>query len=88
MARGAQESFEAAAMEYLDDVQRAVQMLKDSLMAESPYGRVQLEDADIRGSLDALANEVGKVKDGLQRAEASKVAKSQKKDEIIQRWGA
>lgn len=88
MARGAQESFEAAATVYLDDVRRAVQMLKDSLLAETPYGRVQLEDADVRGSIDVLVHEVGKVRDGLQRAEASKVGKSHKRDEMIQRWGA
>lgn len=88
MARGAQESFEAAATVYLDDVRRAVQMLKDSLLAETPYGRVQLEDADVRGSIDVLVHEVSKVRDGLQRAEASKVGKSHKRDEMIQRWGA
>lgn len=88
MARGAQESFEAAATEYLDDVRKAVQMLKDSLLAETPYGRVQLEDADVRSSIDVLVHEVGKVRDGLQRAEVSKVGKSQRRDEIIQRWGA
>lgn len=89
MARDAQESFEATAATYLDDVRRAVQMLKDSLLAESPYSQIHLEDPEIRGSIDVLAHEVQKVKDGLERADAKKlVGKSDKREEILRRWGA
>jgi hypothetical protein len=89
MARDAQESFEATAAAYLDDVRRAVQMVKDSLLAESPYSRIHLEDPEIRGSIDVLAHEVQKVKQGLENAEAKKlVGKSEKKEEMLQRWGA
>lgn len=88
IARGAQESFEVSAATYLDDVRRAVQMLKDSLLAESPYNEVRLEDPELRSSIDFLAQEVRKIKDGLERAEANKPKdKSEKKTEILQRWG-
>lgn len=88
VARNAQDSFEAIASAHLDDVRRAVQLLTDSLLAESPFGDVELVDPEIKGSIDVLVREVQHIKDGLGRAESEKRSgRSEKKAEILRRWG-
>lgn len=88
VAQGGQESYEAVAANHVDDVRRALQLLKDSLLAESPFGEVKLLDPEIEASIDFLSTEVGQIRDMLDRAETKKgTGKSEKKEEIIRRWG-
>lgn len=88
VSQGGQESFETVAATHMDDVRRALQLLQDSLLAESPFGEVKLVDPEIEGSIDFLSTEVKQIRDMLDRAEAKKgTGKSEKKDEILRRWG-
>ncbi|KAK2608817.1 hypothetical protein QQS21_002674 [Conoideocrella luteorostrata] len=87
--KGAQESFELALKAHLQDARLAIQLLKDSLLAESPFGAVQLVDTDIEGSILVLEQEVEKAKEKLRALEEQSVmAGSIKREELIQRWGS
>lgn len=89
VAHSGQETFERAVTTHLDDARQALQLLRDSLLAESPYGQVHLADPDVDGSIGLLSHEVAQLRDRLHRAEvhAASGKKSDKKEEILQRWG-
>ncbi|EFY90559.1 hypothetical protein MAC_03337 [Metarhizium acridum CQMa 102] len=89
VAKGAQEGFEMTARAHVEDARRAIQLVRDSLLAESSFGDVKLVDPDMEGSISVLAQEVNKAKEKLRSLQGqSIVARSEKKDEFIQRWGS
>jgi hypothetical protein len=88
VARSTQESFESGAMAQLDDARLAVQLLKDSILAETPFGEVQLIDGEVESSIVLLAQEVDKAKRQLADVETHRGGGSEKKAELIQRWGS
>lgn len=89
ISKGAQESFEITARAQIQDARQAIQLLRDSVLAESPFGDVKLVDPDIEGSILILAQEVDKAKEKLRVLEGqSVVAGSEKKEDLIQRWGS
>lgn len=88
VSRNAQESFETLAMSKLEDARLAIQMLRDSVLAESPFAEVKLVDPEIEGSIHVLAQEVEKVGEKLNTVDVKKgTGKSDKKDELLRRWG-
>lgn len=87
VALGAQESFEMAAIAQLDDMRLAVQLLRDSVLAESPYSKTRLIDPDIESSVLVLGQEVDKVHQKLAFIESLRIdGRSEKKDQFLQRW--
>ncbi|KAJ6446700.1 tRNA processing endoribonuclease Trz1 [Purpureocillium lavendulum] len=89
VARGAQESFEATATTQLNDARLAVQLLKDSILAESPFGQIALVDPEMDGSIAILQQEVAKARKKLQDVEGEGLAsRSEKLTELVQRWGS
>ncbi|PNY26329.1 Uncharacterized protein TCAP_03735, partial [Tolypocladium capitatum] len=89
VARGAQESFEMSAIAQLEDARRAIQLLRDSVLAESPFGDVKLMDPEIEGSISVLEQEIGKAKEKLKIAEGQNVvAKSKTREDLLQRWSS
>ncbi|EFY97466.1 hypothetical protein X797_007191 [Metarhizium robertsii] len=89
VAKGAQEGFEMAARAHVEDARQAIQLVRDSLLAESPFGDVKLVDPDMDSSISVLAQEVNKAKERLRSLQGqSIVARSEKRDEFIQRWGS
>lgn len=87
MARGMQEDFEALAADRLTDAKQAIQLLRDSVLAESSFGEVNMADPGIEQSIEVLSQEVEKAKEKLERFEDTKVAfASMKRDEFIERW--
>ncbi|KAF5965034.1 hypothetical protein FCOIX_13147 [Fusarium coicis] len=89
VVRNAQESFEAGVTSRLDDARLAIQLLRDSVLAESPFGEIKMVDPEFEGSIDVLSQEVDKVKEKLDGVVAKKaLAKSVKKDEFVQRWAS
>jgi hypothetical protein len=89
VAKSAQESFEFTAREQLQDARLAVQLVRDSVLAESPFAEVKLVDPDMEASILVLAQEVDKAKEKLRSLEGqSIVTKSEKKEDLIQRWGS
>ncbi|KAF5598712.1 hypothetical protein FPCIR_2774 [Fusarium pseudocircinatum] len=89
VVRNAQESFETSVTSRLDDARLAIQLLRDSVLAESPFGEIKMVDPEFEGSIDVLRQEVDKVKEKLDAVVAKKaLAKSVKKDEFVQRWAS
>ncbi|KAJ3496209.1 hypothetical protein NLG97_g2828 [Lecanicillium saksenae] len=87
VARSAQEEFEAVTAERLDDARRAIQMLRDSVLADTEFGAVNLADPGIEQSIEVLGQEVAKAKEKLERFESEKGGwGSLKRDEFIERW--
>ncbi|PKK48364.1 hypothetical protein CI102_6756 [Trichoderma harzianum] len=88
IARNAQETFEMGALAQLNDTRLAIQLLRDSVLAESPFNDPRLVDPEISGSITVLAAEVEGVKDRLAAVEGQRRdRKSEKRDEFIERWG-
>lgn len=89
ISKGIQESFERAIQEQVQDARRAIQLLKDSFLSESPFGAVKLVDTEIEESVLLLGQEVDRAMDALRILEGQAVAaRSRKRDDLTQRWGS
>lgn len=95
VALDAQESFERATAAHLTDARRAVQLLRDSFLAESPFGEdINLVDPAIEGSITVLRQEVAKAQARVDEIKSTRSAarrgnggKSEKQREMVERWG-
>lgn len=88
VARNAQKTLEGTAATQLADSKLAIQFLRDSLLAESPFGDVRLVDEGIEASIAVLGQEVEKVKERVEKVDAGKARlRSERKREILERWG-
>lgn len=89
--RSVQSSFEGSAMSYLADARAALQLVRDSVLAESPFTEVHLVDPGIETSIGVLAQEVRNLSSRLEGVERETAAlakgRNLKKEEIISRWG-
>ncbi|KAJ9137135.1 Vacuolar H+/Ca2+ exchanger [Pleurostoma richardsiae] len=89
--RNVQESFESSAIAHVADARHALQIVRDSVLEESPFGDVKLVDPEIEGSVVVLAQEVENVRRRLEASERdiASVLKGRnlKKEEFIGRWG-
>lgn len=87
--KGVQDAVESGTSVHLMDARRAVQLLRDELLAETPYGKVNLMDPEIEGSMAVLKQEVEKAKDRTATIETimSVVRNSEKRDGFVARWG-
>ncbi|KAK3331773.1 hypothetical protein B0T19DRAFT_86433 [Cercophora scortea] len=91
VARNVQESFEAAATKQIADAKLAIQLVRDSVLAESPFGQVRLVDPEMDASIAVLSQEVEKLDAKLEGVDAGLVkirGRSAKKEELIRRWGS
>ncbi|KAK0737235.1 hypothetical protein B0T21DRAFT_438557 [Apiosordaria backusii] len=91
VAKNVQESFEYIATKQIADGKLAIQLVRDSILAESPFGEVRLVDPEIESSIAVLSQELEKIhreKDGVDNRMAKLRARNAKKDELIARWGS
>lgn len=90
VAGSVQSTFEHAATAHLSDARCALQLIRDSVLAESPYAEVHLVDPGIESSIGILAQEVQNIASRLDdvESEAAKLARGRNlnRDEIISRW--
>ncbi|KAK1833586.1 hypothetical protein QBC39DRAFT_389822 [Podospora conica] len=89
VARNVQESFESIATKQIADSKLAMQLVRDSVLAESPFGQVGLVDPEIEGLVAVLAEEMETVDGKLAAVEGEIVklrGKSAKRDELVSRW--
>lgn len=89
--RAVQSSLERAASARLSDARTALQLVRDSVLAESPFAEVHLVDPGIEASIGVLAQEAHSVASrlaGVER-EAAVVGRGRnvKREEIVRRWG-
>jgi hypothetical protein len=91
VASNVQDSFEAITTNQLRDSLLAMQSLRDSLLAESQFGQVNLVDPEMEGSIHVLNQELGHVQSRLEKADAEMTlirGRRGKQDELIRRWGS
>jgi hypothetical protein len=91
VASNVQESFEANATAQIKDSCLAHQLLRDSLLAESPFGKVELVDPEIGGSIQILDQELENVARKLEQLDQEVTSirgRRGKQDELIRRWGS
>lgn len=91
VADSVQSTFEHAATAHLSDARCALQLIRDSVLAESPYAEVHLVDPGIESSIGVLAQEVHNIASRLEGVEGEAAAlargRNVNRDEIISRWG-
>ncbi|KAK4178149.1 hypothetical protein QBC36DRAFT_111319 [Triangularia setosa] len=91
VAKNVQESFEYTATKQIADGKLAIQLIRDSILAESPFGDARLVDPEIESSIAVLSQELEKIrqeKDGVENSMAKLGARNAKKDELIARWSS
>lgn len=91
VTRSAQSTFENTAVSHLADARTAVQLIRDSVLAESPFAEVHLVDPGIESSIGVLAQEIHNVDTRLEGVERETIAlakgRNVKREDIIARWG-
>lgn len=91
LARTVQTALERAASSHLSDARLALQLTRDSVLAESPFAEVHLADPGIEASIGVLAQEVQNVASGLEgvEREAAVVVRGRnvRREELVKRWG-
>lgn len=89
--RAVQSTLEHTASSHLADARIALQLIRDSVLAESPFAEVHLVDPGIEASIGVLAQEAQNIADRLEgvEREANVLAKGRntKREEMITRWG-
>ncbi|KAL1877469.1 hypothetical protein Daus18300_002456 [Diaporthe australafricana] len=90
VADSVQSTFEHTAVAQLAEARVALQLIRDSVLAESPYAEVHLVDPGIESSIGVLAQEVHNVTNRLEGVESEAAAlargRNVSRDEIISRW--
>jgi len=88
IAANTQQGFESTAAIHLGDAEKAVRLLRDSVLADSPYRHVRLIDPEIAESIAFLEQEVRKLCDQIGQVDpALGRSESLRRKEILQRWG-
>lgn len=91
VAQNVQETFESTATKQVADGKLAIQLVRDSILAESPFGNVRLVDPEIDGSIAVLSQELAAVEEKLKGIDANVAklrGKNAKRDELVSRWGS
>ncbi|KAJ4391032.1 hypothetical protein N0V93_004645 [Gnomoniopsis smithogilvyi] len=91
ITRTTQSTLEHTAAAHIADARIAIQLVRDSVLAESPFAEVHLVDPGIESSIGVLGQEVGKLSvrlDGVER-EARVVGQGRnvRREEMVARWG-
>ncbi|PKS10128.1 hypothetical protein jhhlp_001878 [Lomentospora prolificans] len=88
VGRSAQLGFEETTAMHLADAKRAVTLLRDCVLADSPFGRVRLVDEEIEASIVVLEQEIERLKGQVDEVDPKNVkVKSEKREELLRRWG-
>lgn len=91
VAQNVQETFESTATKQVADGKLAIHLVRDSILAESPFGNVRLVDPEIDGSIAVLSQELAAVEEKLKGIDANVAklrGKNAKRDELVSRWGS
>jgi hypothetical protein len=91
VAQNVQDTFEGAAAKHVADGRLAIQLVRDSILSETPFGDVRLVDPEIEGSIAVLSQELATVDEKLKGIDGSLAklrGKNPKRDELISRWGS
>lgn len=90
VARAVQTSLERASSGRLVDMRAATQLVRDSLLAESPFAEVRLVDPGIEASISVLAQEAQNVAGRLASVEREAAVlgkgRNTQREEFVKRW--
>lgn len=91
ITRTTQATLERTAASHVADARTAIQLVRDSVLAESPFAEVHLVDPGIESSIGVLGQEAAKVSarlEGVER-EARVVGQGRnvRREEMVARWG-
>lgn len=92
ITRATQTTFERTTVSHLTDARAALQLVRDSVLAESPFAEVHLVDPELESSIGVLAQETHYVVarlEGVER-EAATLARGRnvRREELVERWGS
>ncbi|KAJ4303923.1 hypothetical protein N0V88_001523 [Collariella sp. IMI 366227] len=91
VARNVQEMLESTATKQVSDGKLAIQLVRDSILAESPFGEVRLVDPELEGSIAVLSQELANVEEKLNQVNSNAArlrGRNAKRDELVSRWGS
>lgn len=91
VAHNVQEMLESTATKQVADGKLAIQLVRDSILAESPFGEVRLVDPELEGSIAVLSQELANAEEKLKQinSNAAKLrGRNAKRDELVSRWGS
>jgi DNA-binding HxlR family transcriptional regulator len=86
-ANNLQSSTESSISSHLLDAQVTLHLLRDSLLAQSPYHSVKLLDPEVESSITELENDVQQVQQKLEKVDLQKLqAKNVHREQLVERW--
>lgn len=86
-AANLQSTTESSITSHLMDAHSTLQLLQDSLMAETLYGKIQLVDPDIEASIDIFEDEINSLREELEAINLQKLhERNVHRDLLVERW--
>jgi hypothetical protein len=86
-ANSLQSTTESSISSHLLDAHATFQLLRDSLLADTLYRRVQLLNPDIELSVETFERDIQEIQDKLETVNLQKLqARSVHRDELVERW--
>jgi hypothetical protein len=90
VAQSVQSSLEVSVSYHLAEIRRAVLLLRESILAETPFGPANLADQAVEASIAFLAEGVTATQLRSEQADSrgiETVGAKTKKNDIVARWG-
>jgi len=82
-----QSTTESSISSHLSDAHLTLQLLQDSLLAESLYSKVRLLDPDIEASVTMFEEEIENLQGSLERIDLSVLQeRNVKREQLVERW--
>jgi hypothetical protein len=86
-ANSLQSSIETSISSHLLDAHVTLHLLRNSLLADSPYHSVKLLDPEVESSLSKLENDVQQVQENLGSLDLQKLlARNAHREQLVERW--
>jgi hypothetical protein len=86
-ANSLQSSTETSISSHLLDAHVTLHLLRNSLLAESPYHSVSLLDPEVESSLSTLENDIQQSQEKLESLDLQKLqTKNAHRDQLVERW--
>ncbi|KAH6668824.1 hypothetical protein B0J14DRAFT_151280 [Halenospora varia] len=86
-ASSLQQTTESAISSHLQDANLTLQLLQDSLLAETLYGKVSLLDPDIESSVSMFEQEIEDLERGLEEIDLGRLGeRNVNREQIVGRW--
>ena len=83
-----QSSTEGSISEYLKNAHATLQLLRDSLLGETPYGKVRLLEGEMVGAVETFEDDVEYVRASVEEIDLQVLGgRNVKREQIVGRWG-